>query len=631
MNSSDLPGSESSAIVHRIDFEPLGRRGECSPAESLLTCASRLGLGLSSVCGGQGKCGTCKLQLLSGTASSPAPSEQRLFSPQELAEGWRLACQTYPSSDCKVMVPFESMTGAQRLVVEGLETNLPVDPVVRAYHLELPLPSLSQPFGDAERVLAALDQRYHVDCRRIDLEVLRSLSRNVRSWNWQLQAVVREDELVALLHPNSRLLGLAIDLGTTKIAGYLLDLVSGQPLAVGGVMNPQISYGEDIVSRITGITQSAEKAAQLQASAAGAINQLATALCTRIDKHTDDIVEAVVVGNTAMHHILMRLPVDQLAKAPYVPAVTSPLDVKARDIGLDLAAGSYVHVLPNIAGFVGGDHVAMLLSTEAADSEGPLIAMDIGTNTEVSLIEEGRISTVSCASGPAFEGGHIRDGIRAAPGAIERIWIEKDAVRYETIGGLPPIGICGSGILDAMAQLHAAGVVDHRGRMNDGHPRVRRRSDQREFVLVTEDEREGKPPIVITQQDIRELQLAKAAIRTGIQVLLEANHCTDEQLAQIVVAGAFGTYINLVSAVTTGLLPPIPYQRFRQVGNAAGVGAKLALVSSTKRAQARSLASRVSYLELAGAPGFGRNFVLASYLGRYRIVDGKRLTMDDAE
>ena len=523
------------------------------------------------------------------------------------------------------------MTGAQRIAVEGVKTDFVVDPVVRPYQVRVLPPALSQSSGDAERVMAALDQQHHIHCARIDTDVLRLLSPRVRAWHWEFQAVVRDDEMIAIQHRGSRQLGLSIDLGTTKIAGYLLDLVSGQSLAVGALMNPQINYGEDIISRISSSSQSAAQASQLQASALEAINELAAGLCAKIKNSADNILEATIVGNTAMHHILLRLPLDQLAKAPYVPAVTSSLDVKARDIGLAVSPGAYVHMLPNIAGFVGGDHVAMLLSTRADEAEGPLIAMDIGTNTEVSLVKDGKITAVSCASGPAFEGGHIRDGMRAAPGAIERVWIENNAVRYETIGDLSPIGICGSGILDAMAQLYTAGIVNHRGRMDGNHPRVRQHGNQREFVLVGETEREGKPPIVITQQDIRELQLAKAAIRTGIQALLEANDCTNDQLEQIVIAGAFGTYINLDSALTIGLLPPLPYDRFRQVGNAAGMGAKLALISRTERDRARRIADGIDYLELASAPLFSRNFLLASYLGRYRIENGSRQALGDAQ
>jgi uncharacterized 2Fe-2S/4Fe-4S cluster protein (DUF4445 family) len=278
---------------------------------------------------------------------------------------------------------------------------------------------------------------------------------------------------------------------------------------------------------------------------------------------------------------------------------------------------------------VGADHVAMLLATEVAQAEGPVVALDIGTNTEVSLIHKGEIAATSCASGPAFEGGHIKYGMRAAAGAIERLRITDKGIQYQTIDGAPPVGICGSGILDALSQLYLAGIVDEGGRLWD-HPRVRTDRGQREFVLITEEERGGgQPAITITQQDVRELQLAKAAIRTGIQALLEGKVCSEDEIKQVIIAGAFGTYIDVASAVTIGMLPSLPLNRFRQAGNAAGMGAKLALISLSQRAEAQAIASRVKYVELAGAPDFNQTFIQASYLGRYRIINSRREKTDE--
>jgi uncharacterized 2Fe-2S/4Fe-4S cluster protein (DUF4445 family) len=334
------------------------------------------------------------------------------------------------------------------------------------------------------------------------------------------------------------------------------------------------------------------------------------------------------VGNTAMHHLFLRLPVRQLALSPFVPAVSRALEVKAGELGLNIAPGAYVHLLPNIAGFVGADHVSMLLATDAWQVKETTVALDIGTNTEVSLICKGKIVATSCASGPAFEGGHIKYGMRAADGAIERLRIDGDKIQYQTINGAPPVGICGSGILDSLSQLYLAGAIDESGRLVKSHRRVRRSKGQLEFILVSTKERKGKPAITITQHDIRELQLAKAAIRTGIQVLLETSGCAEDEIKQVIIAGAFGTYINVASAVAIGMLPSLPLNRFRQVGNAAGMGAKLALISLKSRVKAETAASKVSYIELASAPQFERNFIQANYLGRYRIIDGRREKID---
>ncbi len=597
-----------------MEFEPAGRRGRWLESESLLDCARRLGVGLISICGGNGSCGCCKVQIMGGAVSTPTSIERRGFSTRELEEGYRLACQTYPCGDCKVRVPAESMSTPQRTQVEGLELDVSIDPPVRAYHLSLSAPSLSDMRSDAERVLEALEQQHQVCSHGIDVEVLRSISARLRSWNWQTQASVRGGELVALGPWPGRQLGMAVDLGTTKIAAYLIDLGNGQTLAAEGIMNPQISYGEDIVRRISCVMNSSGGGQQMRRLVVEALNKLTRKLCTMVDAVPEQIVEAVIVGNTAMHHLLLGLPVEQLARSPFVPAVSQALDIRARDVGLHFAPGAYVHLLPNIAGFVGADHVAMLLATEAGHSDGLRIALDIGTNTEVCLVSEGKMTSVSCASGPAFEGGHIKDGMRAASGAIERFRLENDELSYHTIDDASPVGLCGSGVLDVLAQLHLGGVIDGRGRITASHRRVRTRDGQREFVIVSEEERSEGPAITITQQDVRQLQLAKAAIHTGIQLLLEESGRSEEEIEQVIIAGAFGTYVDVSSAVLIGMLPSLPLDRFRQVGNAAGTGARLALLSSSKRAEAQDIARRVGYIELATAPRFMKTFVEATYI-----------------
>jgi len=599
---------------YQVEFQPAGRRGSCQDGQSLWDCARQLGVDLVSLCGGKGTCRRCKVQAVAGTLSPLTSNEKQSLLPGELEIGYRLACQAHPLGDCRLHVPAESLTALQRTQVEGLEIAVPPEPVVRTYSLELPPPSLEDQCADAERVLQALDRQHQVRCRATDLEVLRSLSSRLRECDWRAGVSVRGDEIVALGPWHSRHLGMAIDLGTTKIAGYLLDLETGHTLAVHGIMNPQIAYGEDIIARIARIRESPSEAVRLQEVVVEALNQMAIDLCASVNARPEEILEAVAVGNTAMHHLLLRLPVQQLALSPFLPAVSGALDIKARDIGLCLAPGAYVHLLPNIAGFVGADHVAVLLATEIWKASGIALVLDIGTNTELALADSGEITSVSCASGPAFEGAHIKDGMRAAPGAIERLRLIEDRVEYQTVGGAPPVGLCGSGILDAMAQLYLTGVLDASGRMGD-HPRVRYVGGQREFVLISEAEREGRPAITITQQDVRQLQLAKAAIHSGIQVLLEARGHSEQDIEQVVIAGAFGSYIDVASAVAVGMLPRLPLHRFRQAGNAAGMGAKMALISRSQRNEAQMIARRVRYIELGTAPGFAQTFVKATYIG----------------
>jgi len=602
--------------VH-IDFEPIGRRGECPPDQSLLDCARQLGVDLVNFCGGAGTCGCCKVQVIEGDVSEPTATEQEFLAPEELAARYRLACRAIPLGDCRVRVPPESLTAPQRTQVEGLQVAVEPDPPVRAYSVQVPPPS---PEGgdlraDVERLAEALAQQHQVDGCIVDIEALRNISPQLRDEGWRVSVAVRGKEIVDVRPLSHRILGLAVDLGTTKIAGYLMDLESGRTLASQGVMNPQITYGEDLVARMAFAKRTPSNAARLQELVTEAINQLALELCAEADTESSQIVEAVLVANTAMHHLLLRLPVAQLARAPYVPAVKSALDLKARDVGLRIAPGGYLHLLPNIASYVGADHVAMLLAIEIAQAEGIVLALDIGTNTEICLANNGKLTSLSCASGPAFEGAHIKHGMRAANGAIERLRLVGDRIEYQTIGGAPPVGLCGSGILDCLAQLYQARVVDDKGRMGE-HPRARDNGGDREFVLVSEDEREaGQPAITFTQKDVRELQLAKGAMLAGIQVLLEVNGLSEEAIDRVIIAGAFGTYIDVASAIAIGMLPRLPLDRFQQVGNAAGIGAKLALISRSKRAKAQAIARRVGYVELAAFPQFTKTFARAMYLG----------------
>jgi uncharacterized 2Fe-2S/4Fe-4S cluster protein (DUF4445 family) len=364
-------------------------------------------------------------------------------------------------------------------------------------------------------------------------------------------------------------------------------------------MNPQIAFGEDVMARIAYAMQGEGRGRELQEAIVQGLEDRTRELCGQCERGCHDILEIVLVGNTCMHHLVMGLPVDQLGVAPYVPALSSSCDVKARDLGLHVAPGAYVHLLPNIAGFVGADHVSMVMASGLHESDQVTLGLDIGTNTEVSLAANGRLLSCSTASGPAFEGAHIRDGMRAAPGAIEWVRMVDGNVEYQTIDGEPPVGICGSGILDSVAELRRIDVLKENGSMRrDSHPRVRETGDRPEFVLVPAGENGARNDIVVTRRDVSEIQLAKGAIRAGVEVLLDEAGVEIDEVARVVIAGAFGTYLDVASARTIGMFPPLPLDRFDQVGNAAGIGAKLALLSRHCRAVAEEIAQRVEYIEL---------------------------------
>jgi uncharacterized 2Fe-2S/4Fe-4S cluster protein (DUF4445 family) len=313
-----------------------------------------------------------------------------------------------------------------------------------------------------------------------------------------------------------------------------------------------------------------------------------------------------------MHHLLLGLPVRQLGLAPYVAAESATLDLKARDVGLELAPGAYVHLLPNVAGFVGADHVAMLLATGLADRDGVVLALDIGTNTEVSLRAHGKHWACSTASGPAFEGAHIRFGMRAAPGAIERVSIREDKLYYQTVGDVPPTGLCGSGILDLVAQMRRANVIDARGafQRGSGHPRVRRSEQGIEFVVVTGAENKGNE-ITFDRKDISEIQLAKGAMRAGANILLRHAGVTEADIDELILAGAFGTYLNVQSGLDIGMFPSVERSKVKQVGNAAGAGARMALLSIAQRERAMRIAEQIEYVELTSERDFESEFAHA--------------------
>ena len=594
----------------KIDFEPIGRRGEFPEGITLLESARTLGIALQAPCGGQGKCGRCIVKVAQGEVSPPTPTDHRFLSAGQIAQGYRLACQARPLTDCRIYIPPESLSIAQRLQLEGQEIPAKPEPAIATFNLALTPPTLDDLRSDAERVIQSLKVLHGVEAS-VDFAVLRELPERLRSGGWRLKAVVRKGEIIALLPPEATPLGLAVDLGTTKIAAFLLDHESGRTLVAKGLMNPQIPYGEDVISRITHAIQKPEGAAELQKVVVEAINKAAEEMCAEVNANPSQIVEAVIVGNTAMHHLFLGLPVSQLGYAPYVPAVQRPLELKARELGLRIAPGAVVYMPPVIAGYVGSDHVAALLAAGFDEIEGPALLLDIGTNTEICLAHQGKLTSLSCASGPAFEGAHITHGMRASPGAIESFSLQNDEVQFQTIGGLPPAGLCGSGILDVVAQLRKAGVIDSSGRMGS-HQRVRKTDGQLSFVIA--ERGEGLPPIVFTQKDVREIQLAKAAIRAGIEVLLKERGLSPGELQEVVLAGAFGTYLRPESALEIGMLPRLPAERIRQIGNAAGAGARAVLISTKMRAKAEKLAQQVEYIELAAVPNFAEIFAKAILL-----------------
>jgi uncharacterized 2Fe-2S/4Fe-4S cluster protein (DUF4445 family) len=598
----DSPSNSPRLVV---ELQPVGRRVEVPAGTSLLSAAQTVGVELQSICGGAGTCGGCRVRRAEGQLSALSALEREELTREEIADGFRLACQAVAIADVRVDIPPESLTARQRVQVEGREEEIAPDPIVVPIDIEIEPPDAGDLMPGVMRIAGGDLTVPH--------PVLADLSDRLRAQDGSARLAVRREEggrrLVAVLPPAAPLIGLAVDIGTTKLALYLVDLESGRTVARIGLINPQVAWGEDVISRIAYAGARPGGASLLQGKLVAALNRAVAELCAETRVLREQIVEAVVVGNTAMHHLFAGLPVRQLGVAPFAPASTDPLNVPARDVGLGLAAGAVVYLPPSIAGYVGADHTAMLLATGVGDTRRTVLAIDIGTNTEISLAVGGRIFCCSCASGPAFEGAHITAGMRAAPGAIERVRIAGGEVFSYPIERAAPLGICGSGILDAVGEMLRAGVLDERGNFRSDRPRVRARGGQSEFLLVEAAAAGHGRDIAVTRGDVNEIQLAKAAIRAGIDVLLEEAGLVPEALEEVAVAGAFGTYLNLESAVRIGLFPDLPLGRFRQVGNAAGIGARQMLISAERRRAGEAIARRVQYVELTSHPAFHARFV----------------------
>ena len=594
-----------------VIFQPIGRRIDARPGDTLLEVAQAAGVALSAVCGGMGVCGDCRVRVLRGQVTGVNATEREMLSDADLDSGLRLACQVEIDGDGEIVVdvPPDSLSAPQRSQVEGEEIALEVAPVIQLHHLTALPPSVEDLRGDWERVQGIAPSDWNVPAPALaDLPVI------LRRHDWRVRMVTHGRDVVRFLPPTRVPLGFAVDVGTTGLAAYLVDLTTGATLGIAGATNPQIAYGEDVMARLTLVVRDPAGAGRLQKTIVEGLNGLLREVCAQAGVSTRDVVDVVTVGNTAMHHLLLGLPVEQLGSAPYVPAISSPMVTPAAALGLEVAPDARVYLPPNLAGFVGGDHMAMLLATATADQPGVTLSLDIGTNTEVTLNAHGQMWSCSTASGPAFEGAHIRDGMRAADGAIERLIWRDGELQWLTINHARPVGLCGSGILDAVAALRTAEIVSATGAMDRSHPKVTPEKVNPWVEIVPASQTGHGRPVAISRSDVNEVQLAKAAIRAGIKLLTERAGVGTMEIDRVIVAGAFGNYIDLESAIVIGMFPPLPLERFHQVGNAAGIGAKRLLINAEERARAAALVRRLNYIELTNHPDFSDRFSQAVML-----------------
>ena len=632
-----LKGEWKMAEAYTIVFQPSGRRGEVPAGKTVLAAAQELGVGIEASCGGKGVCGKCriiveegrfeKLGLVSGAfhVSERGETEEKFFTEDELSRGYRLACLTQITGDLVVTVPEESRSVKQVILEKGKKRTFTINPAVKQYTIKLPAPTLEDARDDRRRLLDVLEEREGLSGLTVDYPVLRTLPRTLRENDWLVTVSVWQGKEVIRVEsgeaPHS--LGIAIDIGTTTLAAFLCDLVTGELLSKASRMNPEIGYGEDVLARISYAMANEDGGEKLQRAMQDAVSELAAQMTGEIGRTPSEVDEMVLVYNTAMHHFTLGLDSRYVGRSPFAPAASDALDIKARDLGILINPSANIHSLPIEAGFVGADNVAVLLAEEPYNSESVKLIIDIGTNGEIDLGNKERLLSTSCATGPALEGAQIAFGMRAAPGAIERIEINPETYepRYKVIGKdewFPDIsftgaqGICGSGIIDVVAELYRAGIISKAGRINTklDTPRVRKDDKGKaEYVLAWAPETAVHKDIVITQGDIRAVQLAKGAIYVGAKYLMEKYGI--DHVDEVILAGAFGSYINKKSAMALGMFPDCALEKVQAVGNAAGDGARIALLNVEKRKEAARVAREVEFIETAVEPDFQTRFMEA--------------------
>lgn len=635
----------------KVIFQPSGRRGRVPRGTTILKAAQLLGVGIESLCGGHQICGKCKVRVERGGARQFGIASRRAgagpwraresdhITPAEREDGYRLGCVATVQEDILIYVPEASRPGKQVVSKAPRPIAIDRDPAVRTYGVQLPEATLANPTGDFERLARGLEAEWGLRDLSIDLDALRGLGGALRNGRWHVTASVWMDREIIRVRPGRTgpPYGLALDIGTTTIAGYLCDLDTAEVLDTASMMNPQIQFGEDVISRINYCYHDPAGLQRMGSVLVEGLNALVARATGRVSDRVgrtvrpEDIEDVAVCGNTCMHHLFLGLDPEALGSVPFTPANHHSLNIEARRLGLQVNPAARVYFLPNIAGFVGGDNVAVILAEEPQKSDDVVLIIDVGTNGEVVIGNRERMvcSSCSCATGPALEGAQIAFGVRAAPGAIERVTVDPDTLavdykvvgrdawrRYSRPGAMQARGICGSATLDTLAELYRAGVVGGSGAFNAdaATDRLRRNPDtgQNEFVLAWKEETLIGRDIVVTQNDIRQIQLAKAAIYTGCKLMLRRIGL--ERPDRIKIAGAFGNHIDIHRAEMLGLFPDCPPERVSAIGNAAGDGCRMALLDRKKRLEAERIARQVEYVELTLLKEFQEQLIDAIHI-----------------
>lgn len=600
----------------QVTFLPQNLITHAPEGTTVFNAANWAGLAIDSTCGGRGTCGKCKVRMVQG-ANTVTDADRKYLTAEELAEGWRLSCRALIHSECVADVP-RLMTSPKAALL-GYGRHVAIDPNVAKVYLELAEPTLEEQQPDLARVAAALDKEGYAV--KADPAVWRALPKTLRQNDWRVTAVVCGDELIAIEggDTTARSYGLAVDIGTTTVVAAVVDLKGGAVAAVQSALNGQAPYGADVISRASYTMTEPEGLATLQTRVVETINTLLDQLLAGCGVARENIYEAVVVGNATMLHLFLGIDPEPISIAPFIPAIEEAVTLPAAEVGLKLHPQARLSTLPHLGAYVGADIVAGVLATGLARERDDKLRLyiDVGTNGEIVLGSSRKTLATAAPAGPAFEGAQIRCGMRASDGAIEGVQINED-VHLQIIGGAArPIGICGSGLVDAVAELVRLGLVDPSGRLLRPEEARGHFCDALVERLVQVDRVRGfllsapADKIVLTQPDIRALQFAKGAIAAGVDVMMARLGITAQDLSEVLLAGSFGSYINPASARAIGLVPWIPVEHIVAVGNAAGEGAKIALLSFREREAANRIPEFIEYLELSGRPEFNDIFTQA--------------------
>lgn len=604
--AAESPRAEVGAERVRLHFLPDHAEVRVPSGTPVFDAASWNGIAIDSTCGGHGTCKKCRVRIVSGEVPISAV-DRRAFTPEQLHAGWRLACRAEALGDLVVEVP--PLQTRPKAALAGVGRHVILRPAVQKRHLVLEEPSLQDQRSDAQRVLDALEDLEPT----ISIELVRELGRKLRAASWRVTAVICDQELLDVEGGNTtaRIFAIAFDLGTTTVVATLLDLKTGQPVAVRSLLNRQQPYGADVITRISATMMDGGALTALRELAHETLAELTREVCAQGGVDPREVYEITVCGNVTMMHTALGIDPEPLSMAPFTVSIHRFPPVRAAEFGVQVHPRAPAFVFPSLGAYVGGDIVAGLLATGLTRDRRLRLLIDVGTNSEIALGSSERVLATAAPAGPAFEAAQIRCGMRAADGAIEGVRIEGDELALEVIGDCEPAGICGSGLVDAVAELVHVGLLDHSGRfVPDGqaavqHPglaqRLTRIGDERVFMLSDR--------VYLSQRDVRELQFAKASIATGWRILMRELAVEPEAVAQVLLAGSFGAYLRPLSAVRIGLVPRLALPRIVSAGNVAGEGAKIAALSLRERAEAITVLREVEYVELSGRADFNDMFV----------------------